>query len=314
MQNVWQKARRARQRCRPVRQRAVTVTLASIVLATTLAACGSGDDTGSAGDGGTLARLEKAGVVKIAYANEKPVSYKDGDELTGYEFELLKQFFAEHDVKVEGELVDFAALLPGLQAKRYDMVGAGMFILPDRCEVADFGPPEYQTGAGLAVEKGNPLNIQSYADVASSDAVFGTSAGVAEISYAEVAGVPEGRIKTFPSYADAAAALAAGQIDVMAQLDTGLPDTLEALNSDNVEQITLSEQPQDKDGKTAVGYGGAVFPKSATDLRDAYTAWLTKAREDGSYAKILKDFGYADANIPPADLTAADICAGNTPN
>ena len=300
-----------------IRIRPIHVLVVVTLSATALTACG-GDSGGNGkdggGDGSALASLKEAGVVEVGFANEAPYSYQEGDTLTGIEMEFLKGFFGEHDIEVVGKQVDFAGLIPGLQAKRYDMVGAGMYILPERCEIADFGPPEYQVGTAFAVAAGNPLGIQSYADVADSDAVYANSAGVAEIEYAEVAGVPKDRIKTFPSYADAAAALAAGRVDVVAQQQLGLRSTLDALGSDAVEYIELSEQPTDKSGAVAVGYGGALFPKSASDVREAYTEWLTTAREDGTYEEIMNKFGFTDENMPPADLTSEDLCAGNAPS
>ncbi|MCW2549967.1 MAG: hypothetical protein JWN96_4427 [Mycobacterium sp.] len=280
-------------------------TVAAGVLALSLAACG---EDGGGGGGSALEDIKDEGVVTIGYANEAPYAFKKDDELTGIAMEFLKAFFAESDVEVEGEVVEFAGLIPGLQAKRYDLVGAGMYILPERCEVAEFGPPEYQMLTAFAVAKGNPLGITSYDALAASDAVYATSTGVAEIEYAEVAGLPEDRIKTFPSYADAAAALDAGRVDVMAQQQMGLKSTLDALGSDGVEYVELTEPATDARGNPAVGYGGTVFPEDADELREAYTEWLADAREDGSYEEIMKEFGFSEENIPPADLTADELC------
>lgn len=285
----------------------VAVALASL-LAFSLVACG--EDGGGSG-GSTFDQIKDEGTVTIGYANEAPYAYKQGDELTGIALEFLKAFFAENDVEVKGEVVEFAGLIPGLQADRYDLVGAGMYILPERCDVADFGPPEYQMLTAFAVAKGNPLGITSYDELAASDAVYATSAGVAEIEYAEVAGLPDDRIKTFPSYADAAAALDAGRVDVMAQQQMGLKATLKALGSDQVEYVELTAPATDVRGNPAVGYGGTVFPKDSDELREAYTEWLAAAREDGTYAEIMKQFGFAEENMPPADLTAEELCSAS---
>ncbi len=290
------------------RTSAQRVLLSSLTLALSVALAACGGDDGDGGDSGALERLEKAGVVKVGYSHEKPFSFLEGDELTGISAELLKAFFEEHDVELQGELVDFAGLIPGLTAKRYDIVGAGMYILPERCEAALFGPPEYQATTGFAVPAGNPMGITSYAELADSDAVYGTSAGGAEVEYAEVAGLPRSRIKEFPSYADAVAAVAAGQIDVAAQLTPSLRETLNALDSDKVEFVNLSEPAIDKRGNPAVGYGAAAFAKSDEDLRDAYAEWFESAREDGTYEEIMSKFGFTEADYAPADVTTEDLC------
>jgi polar amino acid transport system substrate-binding protein len=258
-----------------------------------------------------LEKLQKAGVVRVGYANEVPYAYKEGEKVTGSSFELVRSFFAQYNLKVEGVPVEFSGLIPGLQANRFDVVGAGMFILPPRCKVASFGNPDYQGLTGFAVGTGNPLNIHSFKDLAASKAVYGTSAGVAEVEYAQVAGVPDSRIKRFPSYADAAAALAAGQVDVVGQQQIGLRATLKALNSPKVEYLDLSEPAVDKSGAKAVGYGSAAFKKGDSGLRDLYNSWLAKSRDEGLLEKIVSPFGFTKRDLPPTDVTADKLCAAS---
>jgi polar amino acid transport system substrate-binding protein len=53
---------------------------------------------------------------------------------------------------------EYGAMIPGLQAGRFDLVTAGLFIKKERCDAESF-----------AIKKGNPLGLKSFGDIASSD-------------------------------------------------------------------------------------------------------------------------------------------------
>lgn len=54
---------------------------------------------------------------------------------------------------MKGELTEFGSLIGGLQAKRFDLITAGMFVNPKRCEAVLFADPEYSIGEAIAVKK-----------------------------------------------------------------------------------------------------------------------------------------------------------------
>ena len=59
---------------------------------------------------------------------------------------------------------DWGGLIPGLNAKRYDLVSAGMSITPERCEQAAFSTPEINYTTALMVKPGNPMHLLSNMD------------------------------------------------------------------------------------------------------------------------------------------------------
>src|SRR5690606_6122996 len=94
---------------------------------------------------------------------------------------------------------EFGSLIPGLQAGRFDMIAAGMYILPERCAQVSFSNPTYSVGEAFIVAKGNPLALHSYADVAKHPtATLGVVAGAVERAYARASEIPDDRVAVFP--------------------------------------------------------------------------------------------------------------------
>src|SRR5690606_5411399 len=117
----------------------------------------------------TLAKAKREGKLRVGFANEPPFAYQESDSgrLTGEAPEIARVVLKELGVgETDGVLTEFGSLIPGLQAGRFDMIAAGMYVLPERCEQIDFSDPSYSVGAAFVVAKGNPLELHGYADVA----------------------------------------------------------------------------------------------------------------------------------------------------
>ncbi len=121
--------------------------------------------------GGLLARLRKQGFVRVRYADEAPFAYvnpKTG-KLTGESPAVLRVVMAKLGIKhLKGVLTNFGSLIPGLEAHRFDIIAAGMYITPARAREVLFSNPTFALGDGFVVRKGNPLDLHTFADAASS--------------------------------------------------------------------------------------------------------------------------------------------------
>ena len=121
----------------------------------------------------TLERIQSTGTVRIGYANEAPFAYTEtSGKVTGESPEIATKVFTAMGVKkVEPVLTEWGALIPGLRAGRFDVIAAGMYITPPRCQQVIFTDPHYQIPDTLLVKRGNPKNLHSYADVAKNPGV-----------------------------------------------------------------------------------------------------------------------------------------------
>ena len=84
----------------------------------------------------TLARIQREGVVRVGFANENPYAFAQPDgTLSGEAVEVARAVFEQMGIEeMEGVLTEFGSLIPGLQAGRFDVITAGMYVNPGRCE------------------------------------------------------------------------------------------------------------------------------------------------------------------------------------
>ncbi|UFJ40263.1 ectoine/hydroxyectoine ABC transporter substrate-binding protein EhuB [Brevibacillus humidisoli] len=257
----------------------------------------------------TLAKIKSAGKVTVGFANEKPYAYKDENgKLTGEAVEIARTILNKMGVKeMEPVLVEFGALIPGLKAKRFDMITAGMYITPDRCKSVAFAEPEYSIGEALAVKKGNPLNLKSYEDIVNNkEAKVAVMAGAAEEGYLKKMGAAEDQIVIVPDQPAAIKALQSDRVHAITMTGPSLQAVLDSANDDTLERVMDFDQPV-IDGKGVRGYGATAFRQEDTALREAFNAELKKLKESGELLNIIKPFGFTEQELP-GDMTAEKLC------
>ncbi|WP_078631868.1 ectoine/hydroxyectoine ABC transporter substrate-binding protein EhuB [Streptomyces resistomycificus] len=256
--------------------------------------------------GDLLDRLKAQGVVRLGIAGEIPFGYidKNGD-MTGEAPELAKVIFKRLGVdRVQPVPTEFGSLIPGLNSQQFDVVAAGMYVNPERCEQVIFSDPDYQMLDSFIVRKGNPKGLHDYKDVVEKKARFATGTGYAEIQYAVDAGYDEGDILIVPDQVAGLNAVEAGRVDVFA--GTALT-TREVVKKSAKAEATKAFAPL-VDGKPHVDGGAFAFRLTETNLRDAFNVELRKLKKSGELFRILKPFGFTEAEM--TDLTAKELCGG----
>ena len=258
----------------------------------------------------TLERAQRTGVIRVGFANENPYAYATPDgTLTGEAVEVARAIFTELGIEeMDGVLTEFGALIPGLQANRFDVITAGMYITPTRCEQVLFADPEYTIGDALIVEAGNPLDLHSYEDIAANpDVTVGTGAGYLEIQYMQAVGVSEDQIVTFPDDPSGFAALQAGQIDTWTGTRPTLTQLLETAETEDFEIAEPFTQPV-VDGSSVANYGAAAFRFDDLELRQQFNEHLEDIKEEGMLIELIGQYQGFDEGALPGDVKAEDIC------
>jgi polar amino acid transport system substrate-binding protein len=271
-----------------------------------LTAC-SKTDTGSDSKG-KLDELKKQGYVRVAYANEAPYGYEEGGQLKGEAPTLHREIFKALGVpKLKPTFSEWDGLIPGLQAGKYDVISAGMAIIPERCQNALFSEPEFISPTAMMVKKGNPKHLTDLASAKKAGVTIGVMSGAVEKDYATAAGISADKIKTLQKPQDGADAVKNGRVDAFVL--TGISLNWLAKTNPQVE-VTPSFVPV-QDGKKRYSPGGAVFRKGSEELRDAFNRELKKITSDRTrYVQLLKPYGFGESEIPPATLKTADLCKG----
>lgn len=262
--------------------------------------------TASDNGGDLLGRLKAQGVVRLGIAGEIPFGYIDRNgELTGEAPELAKVIFKRLGVdRVQPVPTEFGSLIPGLNSQQFDVVSAGMYINPERCQQVVFADPDYQMLDAFIVRKGNPKGLHDYKDVVAKKARFATGTGYAEIQYAVEAGYKESDILIVPDQVAGLNAVEAGRVDVFA--GTALT-TREVVRKSRKAESTKPFTPLVK-GRPHVDGGGFAFRSAETRLRDAFNVELKKLKASGELFRILRPFGFTRAEM--TDMTAKELCRG----
>ncbi|GGR40168.1 ectoine/hydroxyectoine ABC transporter substrate-binding protein EhuB [Streptomyces aurantiogriseus] len=270
------------------------------------AGCSRVATASTAPGGDLLERLRAQGVVRLGIAGEIPFGYIDKDgQLTGEAPELARVIFKRLGVdKVQPVPTEFGSLIPGLNSQQFDVVAAGMYVTPERCEQVIFADPDYQMMDAFIVRKGNPKDLHNYQDAVKKKARFATGTGYAQIQHAVEAGYKEGDILIVPDQVAGLNAVEAGRVDVFA--GTALT-TREVVKKSAKAESTKPFAPL-VDGKPQVDGGAFAFRPTETKLRDAFNVELRKLKKSGELFRILQPFGFTKAEM--TDLTAKELCGG----
>ncbi|MFF0202237.1 ectoine/hydroxyectoine ABC transporter substrate-binding protein EhuB [Streptomyces sp. NPDC005017] len=254
--------------------------------------------------GDLLARLRAQGVVRLGIAGEIPFGYIDTDgRLTGEAPELAKVVFQRLGVpEVQPVPTEFGSLIPGLNSQQFDVVAAGMYVNPERCEQVLFADPDYQMLDAFIVRKGNPMGLRDYRDVVEKKARFATGTGYAEIDYAVGAGYEESDILIVPDQVAGLNAVEAGRVDVFA----GTAITAREVVKKSAKAEATKPFAPLVDGEPHVDGGAFAFRRDETRLRDAFNAELRKLKRSGELLRVLRPFGFTEAEM--TDLTAKELC------
>lgn len=248
----------------------------------------------------TLERATRQGYIRVGFANEAPFAYAtETGELTGQNVEIARAILKNLGIdEMDGVLTEFGSLIPGLQANRFDMITAGMYITTDRAKEVTFANPEYQIGGGLAVAAGNPYNLKSYWDIADNpDVKVAVMAGGLEYDHLIACGVSEDQIETVSDQPSAVDALLTGRVNAFTATSMAVRTYVELAGDPGIEYVEDFEIAT-VDGSTQAGFGSSAFRHEDADFVEAYNRELEKLKESGELLEIQKRFGFTEAEYP----------------
>ncbi|MBY5450590.1 ectoine/hydroxyectoine ABC transporter substrate-binding protein EhuB [Rhizobium leguminosarum] len=253
----------------------------SVLLITAAAPASAADDK--------LEQLKEQGFARIAIANEPPFTAVGADgKVSGAAPDVARAIFEKLGVKeVVASISEYGAMIPGLQAGRYDAITAGLFMKPERCNAVAYSEPILCDAEAFALKKGNPLKLTSYKDIADNpDAKIGAPGGGTEEKLALEAGVPRDRVIVVPDGQSGIKMLQDGRIDVYSLPVLSIHDLMAKANDPNLETVApVVNAP--------VYCDGAAFRKQDVALRDAFDVELKKLKESGEFAKIIEPYGFS---------------------
>lgn len=227
-------------------------------------------------EGNTFENIKKQGVLKIAVDDTfPPMEYRnEQNKLVGFDIDLANVLSKELGVKVEFIPTAWDGILPGLDAKRYDMIMSSMNITDERKKKVDF--VEYmKLGQVVAVKTGNPQKIQSKEDL--SGKIVGVQLGsTSESAAKEIKGVKE--LKTYNGYTDVFNDLGLGRLQgvIVAEAvgryyKTTKPDAFDVVGG------TFQSLPV-----------GIAVRKGDHELEAALQKAIATVKDNGTYTEVSK--------------------------
>lgn len=244
-------------------------------------------------------QLRSQGYARLAIGNEPPYTRIDPDgSVTGVEPDVAAAVLRRLGIpKVQGIVTPYAGMIPGLNARRWDMITAGLFMKRSRCSQVDYADPVLVSTESFAVRKGNPLGLRRLADVLADGKVrVGVLSGAYEAGIAKERKVPAHQIVQIPDGRSGIDALEAGRIDAFF-----LPTlSLQALGDTSRFDVTKPLPDVPPTGSSA------AFRRSDHGFRDRYNKALHQLQHTGEFARILRRWGF-DPTLPPR-YTAAQLC------
>jgi len=256
----------------------------AMLVFTSIAAPASADDS-------KLDQLKAQGFARVAIANEPPYTAVGADgKVSGAAPDVAREIFKRLGVPdIVASISEYGAMIPGLQAGRFDAVTAGLFMKPQRCEAVAYSEPILCDAEALLVKKGNPKGFKSYADIAKdSTATIGAPGGGTEEKLALEAGVPRERVIVVPDGQSGVKMLQDGRIDAYSLPVLSINDLVKKASDPNLAVVApVVGAP--------VYCDGAAFKKSDTALRDAFDVELAKMKKSGEFAKIIEPYGFSAA-------------------
>ncbi len=298
------------------RRRPSTILFAGLAAFSLLAAAcgdddGGGDETangtGNGDGGGLLAEAQESGIT-LGIAGEVPYGFEEGGEATGEAPEVAKVLLEEMGItQIDFSVAEFASPIPGLNAGRFDMVAAGMFITEERADQALFVGPDYCATTSFGVAEGNPEGVSDFESIIDTGATLGVLEGAVELGYAEDIGVPEDQISTFPAAADLYDGLAAGRVDAVA-LTTPSVET-------NVADLEGYEATEGfvpvVNGEEQFGCGAFVLQDEDTAFAEEFNAALDELQAEDGVLPIIEEFpGFNQQSVDLAKETSPAALGG----
>ncbi|MCO4316635.1 ectoine/hydroxyectoine ABC transporter substrate-binding protein EhuB [Phyllobacterium sp. 21LDTY02-6] len=236
-----------------------------------------------------LDKLKEQGFARIAIANEPPFTAVKADgTVSGAGPDVAREVFKKLGVgDVVASISEYGAMIPGLQAGRHDVVTAGLFMKPERCNAVAYSEPILCDAEAFLVKKGNPKGFKSYADIAKDEkATIGAPGGGTEERLALEAGVPRERVIVVPDGQSGLKMLQDGRIDTYSLPVLSINDLVKKANDPNLEVIAPVQG-------APVYCDGAAFRKGDTALRDEFDKVLAEMKKSGEFAKIVEPYGFS---------------------
>lgn len=245
-----------------------------------LVGCGNANNsnTQAPASNATASPAPAGTVVRIATESSfKPFSYMDNQgNPVGFEIDLANAMCKEMKVECKISSEDWDSLIPGLNAKKFDAIMAGMSITPERSQSVLFSQPYFQNKLVLVAKKDQQVGLKDVAGKSVAVQQATVSAEYLEKNH------PTAQIKNYDKQDNAYLDLAAGRVDFML---SDLVPISDWLKTDAGKGFEVKGEPIDINDAVAI-----AVRKDDTALAEQFNAALQILKSTGEYDKIAQKY------------------------
>jgi len=296
-------------RSRSTRTRSLVAALSTLLLFSTVAACGSGDDDAPKNVSAKTASLGTltAGELKVAVQPYAPYTSVQGGKIVGLDGDILAYAAKKLGLQIKPQVTDFAGMLAGVQSRRVDITIGGVAWSADRQKQGLFTDPPYYSPPAMAVRDGK--TYKTVADLKGLN--LGTVEGYVWVK--SIQAVPGAKLHAYPDANGVFDDLGAGRVDV-GFLDPLIIIAAQKQRPDLKIQTQYMTPPTAAEVKAKPAYAyfqpyqtGFYLPKQATKLEKAISAQIDAMYANGELEKLVKKYGGDPEQFlkPSADVATA---------
>ncbi|MBB4919887.1 ABC transporter substrate-binding protein [Streptosporangium saharense] len=277
-------------------KRTYSVIAAALIVTALAGGCGrsaSGTDAneGAAAAAGKTAKelvpeaVRKTGELRMATSEGYPPMemYKKGtQELIGVDPDLAAAIAAKLDLKIKVTNAAFDGLIPGLQAKRWDIVMSSMSDTEERRAAVDF-VDYFNAGGAIMVKKGNPDGVKNLEDLCGRVVVL--AKGSSNLAIGQRQNDKCAKKMQIMQSEDAPTGLLS--IDSGRAVATIVDSPVAAMYAKETGKYDVLSEQYD------AGPWGIAIDRNNAGLRDAVAKAMQELLADGGYKAVLDEYGVA---------------------
>jgi L-cystine transport system substrate-binding protein len=231
--------------------------------------------------------VRSSGVLKVAMEGTyPPFDYRNkSGELEGFDVDVAKALAERLKVKPQFITTEWAGILGGLQASKFDVIINQVTITPARQKALDFSQPYVYSSVQFLQRKNDDREFKSLSDLDGKK--VGVTVGSVFVDFMK--SVPGAQVRTYSGTPEALSDLASGRVDAVLNdrlmnpyliKTSGLPLRVGASLPDGTQEIAIP------------------FRKDNPKFAEAVNVALNEMRQDGTLQQIaIKWFG-ADTTTP----------------
>ncbi|MDI6022157.1 transporter substrate-binding domain-containing protein [Leucobacter sp. UT-8R-CII-1-4] len=239
-------------------------------------------------DKGYMQVVTTLGMAPMNFPNTKT------NEVEGFNPDLSQAVADVLGIERKLDTATIDQIIPGIDAKKYDVAFANMAITPERLEVLDL-VEYYLSSSQVGVKQGNPENV-------SIDDLCGHAVGVSNGSFQLNVVLPE--------ISDACVADGKQAIDIQAYPDQQkallavLSGRISAATMDGpILQYLMTKEPEiEAIGKVGPSGPSAIGTGKESGMSPAITAALQHLMDTGVYDELLAKWGIQDLGVEEAKV------------